>query len=350
MRAGYSLDANVRTVLHDMGIDPNDVLRKAQLPEDLFQRRGQRLSSAECYRFWEALEALSDAPAIPIALTGTLTTESFSPPIFAALCSPDFVTAVGRISRFKPLIAPIDLGVDAGPIDLRLTLTWWRSEPEPPPSLVLTELAFFVALARIGTRKRILPIRVITPDVHLITPEYNGIFGTEVQHGPVATIVFSMQDAARPFLTANESMWDTFAPELRRRLADLDSTATVSERVAAVLIEHLPSGRASMEAVAKKLLISKRTLQRKLNAEGTSFQEILKRVRSDLAIHYLTNSHLTATEISYLIGFEDANSFFRAFGEWTGKRRACRGSDDTDIGRRGEVNRRRSAGRRHSES
>ncbi len=315
---GWAVDPNLRTILRDIGVEPADVLRRARLPEDLLARESQRLPSADYYRMWNAVVELADIPAFPIAAASRITSEGFSPLLFAALCSPDYATALGRISMFKPLVAPITLHVEERTMDFTLSLEWWEDDPRPPESLILMELAFFVALARMGTREEIYPTFAGAPDLSPVTTEYVEYFGVEVQPAQRPTLTFSMADARRPFLTANEGIWETFAPELRRRLADLDSTATVTDRVDAVLLEYLPSGLASMDAVAEKLIMSKRTLQRKLHAEGTTFQEVLKNVRHELAEHYLKNSRLTATEISYLIGFEDANSFFRAFSDWTG--------------------------------
>ena len=71
--------------------------------------------------------------------------------------------------------------------------------------------------------------------------------------------------------------------------------------------------------MARKLALSKRTLQRRLHRENTTFQEILNSTREDLARHYLARTSLSGAEISYLLGFEDPNSFFRAFHTWTGQ-------------------------------
>ncbi|CAN7594638.1 hypothetical protein LJR166_004560 [Acidovorax delafieldii] len=51
-----------------------------------------------------------------------------------------------------------------------------------------------------------------------------------------------------PFLTANDSIRQVFEPDLRRRLAELDETATTGELVRAFLLEALPSGPVSMDA------------------------------------------------------------------------------------------------------
>ena len=74
-----------------------------------------------------------------------------------------------------------------------------------------------------------------------------------------------------------------------------------------------------MDHVARKLAISKRTLQRRLREDGATFQEVLADVREALARHYLQRTTLSGAEISYLLGFEDPNSFSRAFHAWTGK-------------------------------
>ncbi|SBP87565.1 helix-turn-helix transcriptional regulator [Thiomonas delicata] len=110
-----------------------------------------------------------------------------------------------------------------------------------------------------------------------------------------------------------------FEPELRLRLADLGAAVTTAARVHAALLEGLPSGRCSMEAIAAKLLMSKRTLQRRLEGEGRNFQHILQETRQSLARHYLLKTALPIAEISFLLGFDEPNSFYRAFKNWTGR-------------------------------
>ena len=66
------------------------------------------------------------------------------------------------------------------------------------------------------------------------------------------------------------------------------------------------------------LATSPRTLQRQLQAEGTTFQAVLTGTREHLARHYLTHSAMTTGEIAYLLAYDDTNSFYRAFRTWTG--------------------------------
>ena len=83
-----------------------------------------------------------------------------------------------------------------------------------------------------------------------------------------------------------------------------------------LLIEMLPSGQNSMAQVASRLALSPRTLQRQLQNESSSFKAVLNQTRSKLAQHYLLQTHLPLDEISFLLGFQDGNSFNRAFAVW----------------------------------
>jgi AraC-like DNA-binding protein len=74
----------------------------------------------------------------------------------------------------------------------------------------------------------------------------------------------------------------------------------------------------SIEDAARKLGYSKRTLQRKLMEENTNFQKQLNHTRELLAKHYLKNIDMSSEDMAYLLGYQDINSFFRAFSLWTG--------------------------------
>lgn len=315
----YAVEPAWRAVLRDLDLDATQVLRRAGLPEDLFLRGPIRLDSPSYFALWSALEAEVDDPLFPLKLQEVLRSETFSPPIFAALCSPNFATAIRRCAHYKPLVAPIRLLVSENDDVVRLEIRWLDHAFERPDSMVTAELAFFVHLIRMATRQDIRPHAVVSdrplaPHADCVT-----YFGVAPEVSNHVALTFSRADAYAPFLTSNEPMWAAFEPELRRRLADLEATATVSQRVQAVLHEALPSGQANMEAVARRLAMSKRTLQRRLTEEGTTFQRVLQQTREAVARHYLTNTSLAAAEISFLLGFEEPNSFYRAFRDWTGQ-------------------------------
>ena len=104
-------------------------------------------------------------------------------------------------------------------------------------------------------------------------------------------------------------MWTAFEPSLKQRLSELDAQASMRERVRAVLLETLPAGITSIDAVAQRLAVSKRSLQRQLAEESVGFQEVLSEVRQDLAQHYLRQNNISAGGLSLQPGFQ-GNKFF----------------------------------------
>ncbi len=318
----FSLDVSWHALLKDFGLRPEHVLRRAGLPLDLLSRDVQELSTQDYFRFWRSLEEEAADPMFPIRLVELVSADIFSPPLFAALCSAHLMQAVQRLSKYKQLVAPMSLEVEAGSSgDLTVSPRWLALQTEVPQSLEVAEVAFLLRLARLATREPVKALRVsltkLPPSAY--ARRYESFFGASVQHGAHPSITFAAADVWRPFLTVNEGMWRVFEPDLRRRLSELDATATTAERVHAVLLELLPSNAATIEKAAERLGMSKRTLQRRLEDEGANFRALVNGTRESLARHYLGNTTMSGGEIAFLLGFEDPNSFYRAFQDWTGQ-------------------------------
>jgi AraC-like DNA-binding protein len=319
MAPRYTIGPATKAMFTEFGVAPADLLRTAGLPEDLLLGAEVALTPEQLFRLWTAGEQLSGTPGFGAELAARTSAELFDPLIFAALCSPDLRHAAERISAYKRLLVPQRMAVETVAGELRLTTTW-SPRWEPPAGFIAYELAFVVALARLGTRERVCPVLITVPE----PPEgesaraYEEFLGLPFRPGPTMSVTFSAADARRPFLTANAAMWQVFEPDLRRRLADLDEAEPATERVRAALHELLPAGHGTSAAVARRLALGGRTLQRRLAAEGTSFQAILDETRSALARHYLDRPGATITEISFLLGYDDPGSFHRAFQRWTG--------------------------------
>ena len=97
----FPFESSWLPLLKDLGVNARDVMRRAGLPEDLLSRSGSRISTQDYFRFWRALERSVDDPAVALRLVETLTTEAFSPAMFAALCSPNLQVAVERLANYK---------------------------------------------------------------------------------------------------------------------------------------------------------------------------------------------------------------------------------------------------------
>ena len=314
----FSLSSKWKMLLLDMGIDPTSVLTHARLPLDSFNRSDVQLSVDEYFSLWRGIEAAAGDQEVALLLAKYISAESFDAPIFAALCCKDLNTALNRLSHYKPLIGPMVLTVDADENQTKLQLKGAFETSDIPYALCMSEAVFFTQLARIGTRERVCPTSVSVPMTPRQKDAYEAYFGCKVIPADNLEICFKAKDAAQPFLTSSGSMWSFFEEKLNKQLEDLTSDATTTDRVKSILIKALPSGEVSIEFVAEKLAMSKRTLQRKLTEEAETFQSLLLAVREELAQHYLEKSDMSLGEISYLLGFKEPNSFIRAFNSWKG--------------------------------
>ena len=202
----FVVDPRWRLLFKDIGVSENEVLKRAQLPLDLFSQKNASLSAQEYFRLWKSLEKTLNDPSFPLRLGQMITTESFSPPIFASLCSPDLNVAMKRLSRYKQLIGPMTLQVEQGTEATTISLDCLFTDNPLPDSLAATELVFLVHLARLATREQIMPLVVSSSSSWFKRSDYRAYFGIKPVRGEKHQLKFLARDATRPFLTESPRM------------------------------------------------------------------------------------------------------------------------------------------------
>jgi len=129
--------------------------------------------------------------------------------------------------------------------------------------------------------------------------------------------IFDRRQTEQRLATGNSELAKVNEDVVMKYLNTLDRSSIVMS-VKANLIEMLPKGQVTEEMVAKQLNMSLRTLQRKLRDEDTSFSNIFKSIRQEMANEYIQDSQMSMTEIAYLLGFSEQSNFTRAFRRWYG--------------------------------
>ncbi len=314
----FLIDKNYGAYLSGMGFSMDEVLKKALLPEDLFARQTPSLTAEEYFRFMGAIDALSPDKQTPIRLAASEGIEAFSPPIFAAYCSRNALVCLKRLAQYKPLIGALLYQVEKTETEVSVEILSGNAELELPEILVGIEFVFLVGLIRKATKENITPLSV-TAKQPMKNPAYADFIEKSITVGDKNRLVFSKEDALVPFISRNESMWEFFEPELKRRLSMMETDDSYAARVRSALMELLPSGECTIDDVAKKLGYSKRSVQRKLQEEDTNFQKQLNHTRELLAKTYLASTDMTTEDIAFLLGYQEIGSFIRAFTVWTGR-------------------------------
>lgn len=319
MNKRFRVSGSTFLKLEESGVHASSVLRRAGLPLEFSNQPRVLVSTEELFALWRAIGEVSTNPAIGLLLGTENRTERFHPIGLAALSSENFGSAIDQMARYKQLTCPEEILQEKDDEEWSIQFCWLLADEVEPPVLNDCCFAWVLSVARHGTGSRLSPLRVefVQPRSHAKTIERH--FGCPVVcGGPRNAIVFRAADAQRLFVTRNAELLAMLAPQFEEELKQKNGGENFVERVREAVQQKLTGRRPSIEDVADALHISSRTLQRRLQDEGSSFQRVLEKARHQLARHYLNNSVLELNEAAYLLGYEDGNSFVRAFRSWEG--------------------------------
>ena len=150
--------------------------------------------------------------------------------------------------------------------------------------------------------------------------EYERAFHPSKLHfgAPFYGFVFDVAASEAPLPSADASLHAVHCEHLVLLHASLLAPRDLTARVRQILANELRRGNPSARHVARELHMSRRTLARRLDAEGTTFTEQLDELRRQLALHYVSRPDLPLSEVTNLLGFSHVQGFHRAFRRWTG--------------------------------
>lgn len=107
-------------------------------------------------------------------------------------------------------------------------------------------------------------------------------------------------------------------PKQLRKYLEQRHKDSLLQQVRHVIQLMLPVGNCNLESVALAIGYSKRTLQRRLLEEKTSFQELIDEVRNNLSLDYLAHQHYRLTDVAAVLGYSELSAFTRSFKRWQG--------------------------------
>ena len=295
------------------------LLRRAGLPAGFFQQTKIFATTGELFALWRAIGETSGDPGIGLKLGAEPRFERYQPSAMAAVCSRSFRDALQRIARYKQLTCPEEIRVHATGDETTVEFVYLQAEEVQPDVLVDLGLSWILAIGRRGTDGQITPLRLelTRPVQHRELLESH--FGCRVRFKTVRNaLVFRSSDLDLPFVTHNEELLAMIGAQLESELQSRNTSLDVGEQVKHTIKRSLAGKRPTLPYIAKELGLSTRTLQRRLTDADITFQQLVEDTRRELAHHYLKHSTVELNETAFLLGYEDANSFFRAFHVWEG--------------------------------
>lgn len=134
------------------------------------------------------------------------------------------------------------------------------------------------------------------------------------------TLEFSNRYWGEPILTANYEVQQLLLQKVNQSSTEgTPASIELQVKVMDYLMKNSYLGILSLEDVAGNFNMSPRSLQRRLQEESVTFQQLADSVRKSLAIHYLESGKHQIKEISAILGYNELSAFSRAFKRWTGK-------------------------------
>jgi AraC-like DNA-binding protein len=180
--------------------------------------------------------------------------------------------------------------------------------------------AAWVAVARQATGVDFAPLGVsfrhaAPADVR----EHRRFFRAPIRFNDATTgVVLSRALLDAPLVESDPGLCAVLERHVRELLERMPRATSFSDRVRQLLAKDLSTGVPSAEVVARRLHMSRRTLQRLLRADGTTFVELVEALRRNLATRYLGEPEVAVAEVAFLLGFSEASAFHRAFKRWSG--------------------------------
>ena len=180
-------------------------------------------------------------------------------------------------------------------------------------------LAFLLELGRRGTGQPLTANFVEFSHLMGDVKTLEDYFGCPVRLGSNCNrLTLSRRDLDCPFVSYNAELLEILIPVMDQSLGEQQYSRSITEMVKWIIKHSLAGGRPDIQTIAREIGMSNRTLQRRLSEEGTSFKSLLTQTRHNQAREYLRDSSLDIKEVAFLIGYEDQNSFYRAFHLWEG--------------------------------
>lgn len=302
-----------------LGVDVERVLAHARVARSRFEASRAKLTVQEFFALWRALEEAGGSPDLGLRIGLRAEPHQLDVSSLAAIHSDTLGDALAKFSRYKRVVCGEEVSIDVVNDEARLRFHWVHVEEKQPMMLVDTTFASLVSLAAHGFGAPVTPIRISL--ARRRSRETSAMFRDTFHcpihfDAPVDELVLDASLLAKPFITRNADVVAMLVPSLESALAE--TKRSLADDARAALAKRMTGERPSVEKLAHELRLSPRTLQRRLGELGTSYQKLLDDVRRDASRRLLASTDLDAGEVAFLLGFEEVNSFSRAFHGWEG--------------------------------
>ena len=306
-------------VLRELGYDPAEVLDEFGLELSLFDNPENTISYSRRSQLIEHCVRKTQCPHLGHLIGRHIDSSSLGLVGLLMHQSPDVVTALNSLVRYAYLhvrgaVTYLEILDDIAFLGYSIIQPGVEARDQIGDGAVT--IIFNTLKAYCGEEWHALSVHFAhsTPvDTHPFWKYFNAPLHFDSERNGV---IFSAGWLQQPVVDAN--------PELRKKIQQqIDQLEVIyrddfAEQVRRVLSPALLTQHASADQVAAIFSIHQRTMHRRLNSCGTSFQELSDQSRFEIARQLLENSSMQLSQIAETLGYAEASPFSRAFRRWSG--------------------------------
>lgn len=308
-------------IVESYGVDPAPIFGQAGLDIRAWEDPESRFENAKLDAAWMlAIEQTGD-PCLGLRAARFANPASLHALGFAWLASDTLYDALSRAVRYFRLVTDgADLELAVSGAECRLAIGESRLERRSGDEVADAFWSTVIAMCRMSASDDFAPLALALyrPEPPCVADFYALFRAPITFNAGRDEIVFRRTEVERPLPTANRLLARTNDQVIDDYLARHDAQ-NLADQVRAYVVEALPGGRIESEDIAAKLHMSRRSLQRHLADEGTSYSALLDESRRELALRYIGEERMPVKEVTYVLGFSEPANFTRAFRRWTGQ-------------------------------
>jgi AraC-like DNA-binding protein len=314
----------IKRAMDEWEIDFHSALSDCGIKTSDFKDQESRLSAERVAHLIEYCNRIKERHDFAITIAENFHPGTFHVLGYAMMASNTLYDAFKRIVRYKKVVSnTCSILIEEDPKVCKLVLTPFLYESTSRPVLshnsIITFIATLVKFARESSSHNFKPLEVNfnwsnTDDRF---QSLNAFFDCTVNFDQ-SEISLTCDTAIlkEPLLGGNPLITQSHEKMLNEFLSRLDKNDVV-QTVKNSIYEMLPLGTPTQTDIAKQIGLSLRNLQRKLSEQDACYRDLLEETRKKLALEYITQLHLSLSEVGYLVGFANIGNFNRAFKRWT---------------------------------
>ena len=308
------------------GVSEHAVLSAAGLPSGILSEEGDRIGLSDTLLLWRAAEELSEDPLFGFNMGQSLQPTHFQLIAFTMLSSETLSSAIDKILKYQRLIS------DGGAFSL--------TQPQCPPHLFkggveISALTYKPVASNFSYHQIDAVMAAVVRFIHWLLDRDQVVLEVHLQHNIEqgldtyqnfyhAPVLLNQNENSLLFdsklLTEPLSGFDANLAAMHEQMADSQLKRLLAPSIITQVQEQLMSSDPDVnrDEIAQKMAMSGRSLQRKLQQEGSSFQQLFDGFRHQRSLVLLQDKHLSLADVGLSLGFAENSTFYRAFKRWQG--------------------------------